>query len=298
MHSDYHTEGPMPNALDSTASLMHHYRIPPMYQHQYVGFESFRRFLILLSSQQNQQNDPILYAAVFQFNSYKLAEIEERALRRELPRFTALVDDLYNVMIVKLMPGMMHNRLSRTFVRYFDSQIMAHGVDRLLLPGGSGRIPLQNNLNKEPDEQFKPSSRGNWDDYPTFVVEIGVSETLPQLRQNARLWLTNTDGRTRIVLLIYVHHSRSIIRFERWQNEPKNFTRSSSLMSSGSAPVPGEPANMQVVEYHHRGEMLTGEPLVIPVHLLFDVVPANLPPSGISIGSRDLLQLGAQVFAG
>ncbi|KAJ9200638.1 hypothetical protein DTO021D3_2671 [Paecilomyces variotii] len=257
----------------SPETIVQAYSIPAIYRYRYNGFESLRDIFTRIWA--DLPNNRLRYIAIIGFNSENLLELERRGLRDSLPKFTALVDDNSETMIVKFMPGVLHDRISRTLFYNILSRIERLGMRRQIVMSGSGRMSFPSGVHKEPDEQIKPASRNNLHDYPTFVIEVGVSETLRQLRQDARLWHVNTNGRTKIVLLISVDIHRKILRFERWQDSP---------------------ANVQQLEYHHNGAYLTGAPLVIPADLLFDSVPPNLPAGEISFDHQTLLDFGAAVF--
>src|SRR5438045_8118829 len=44
------------------------------------------------------------------------------------------------------------------------------------------------------DAVYKPTILKNKDDWPTLVLEAGLSESLPRLRIDAGWWLTNSGG--------------------------------------------------------------------------------------------------------
>lgn len=52
------------------------------------------------------------------------------------------------------------------------------------------------------------------------VVEAGVSESLPRLRQDASWWLANSAGMVRIVILLPVRKSAKRLVIEGWQLAP------------------------------------------------------------------------------
>jgi hypothetical protein len=95
------------------------------------------------------------------------------------------------------------------------------GVDESLLPTGSGRFGCRGGRSKEADIGYKPRARDMEDDWPSFVVEVGVSESLAMLRRDAAFWITNSDGRTRIVLVLSVNWRDQRILVERWEEVPR-----------------------------------------------------------------------------
>lgn len=43
--------------------------------------------------------------------------------------------------------------------------------------------------------------------WPSLVLEVGLSESVPQLRTDARWWYSNSDHRTQLVVLISANPS-------------------------------------------------------------------------------------------
>lgn len=56
-----------------------------------------------------------------------------------------------------------------------------------------------------------------------MVVETGVSESLPRLRQDARRWFGASNGEVRIVIIIST--KKTAVHFEQWQLAPPNAPR-------------------------------------------------------------------------
>lgn len=55
--------------------------------------------------------------------------------------------------------------------------------------------------NKEPDAGFCPDDNPG---LPTIVVEVGYSETLPELQFDARVLLEGSQGQIQLVILIHI----------------------------------------------------------------------------------------------
>jgi hypothetical protein len=62
--------------------------------------------------------------------------------------------------------------------------------------------------------------RPNPDDFPTIVIEVGFSETLRKLRNNARLWFSMSSNNVQIVILIAVRAANNQIIIEKWAVGP------------------------------------------------------------------------------
>jgi hypothetical protein len=78
------------------------------------------------------------------------------------------------------------------------------------------------------------------DEWPSFVIEVGVSESLAMLRRDAAFWITNSDGKTRIVILLSIDRRDRQILVERWKEVPRtrpnrstnNYSRIPGMMQS------------------------------------------------------------------
>jgi hypothetical protein len=153
---------------------------------------------------------------------------------------TILYDGREEILIVKLMVGVMHEGVARLFDRMFDRKLVALGVGESLVPTGSSRFGRRGGRSKEADVGYKPDSRPMIDDWPSFVIEVGVSESLAMLRRDAAFWISNSDGRTRIVIVLSVNQRDRRILVERWEEVPRtqpnrstaNYTRIPGLIQS------------------------------------------------------------------
>jgi len=74
------------------------------------------------------------------------------------------------------------------------------------------------NRMKEADDAFKLRSWGLESDWPSITFEVGVSERLIQLQQDARCWLECFGGQTRIVIISKVDETTRTIVIKRWQD--------------------------------------------------------------------------------
>jgi hypothetical protein len=70
---------------------------------------------------------------------------------------------------------------------------------------------------KQGDWSMKPVNvRANRGDFPTIVIEVGFSETLRKLHNDARLWFSMSGNSVQIVIVIAVRAARNQITFEKW----------------------------------------------------------------------------------
>ena len=122
--------------------------------------------------------------------------------RGDLPQMRVLYDEEKEVMIVKLMPGLAHGVAAMKF----------HDLFRAMVPSSAGVVAIRSTKfgevvkrHKEPDQAYLPRrTRLPNPDWPSIVLEVGVSECLRQLHEDARYWLTSGEGRIFTVILISI----------------------------------------------------------------------------------------------
>jgi hypothetical protein len=158
-----------------------------------------------------------------QVSQESLDEIDRTREERRgwLPRMTILYDGREEILIVKLMAGVMHEGVACQFASMFETKLFLLDVRASLLATGSGRFGRRGGRSKEANIGYKPSSRSMVDDWPSFVLEVGVLESLAMLRSDAAFWITNSDGRTRIVIVLSVNWRDRQILVERWEEVPR-----------------------------------------------------------------------------
>ncbi|KAK9329603.1 hypothetical protein V1520DRAFT_327205 [Lipomyces starkeyi] len=163
----------------------------------------------------------------------------DRCLRRS--GFRMLLDEDNKTAIIKLMPGIPHEVAKVIFEEIFLGERARLGLPRsiyLILQVQEDIISQMSSTRKGPGH------------FPSYIVEIGVSQSLLQVRQDARHATSPLQKKTR----------------------------------SGSLAVPEK--------------KVTGNPLILPIKLLFDVVPSHVPSSEISIGRQELMSYGIDLFDG
>ncbi|CAG8078830.1 unnamed protein product [Penicillium salamii] len=119
--------------------------------------------------------------------------------------------------------------------------------------------------------------------WPTLVVETGVSESLAHLREDAKRWLRCSEGHVRIVILISVR--RDHIFIEKWQLAPPNAPIPlnkryiDSLKAQNRNMPPMVPQLSSLLQAYCSQEITieqnatSGCPLIIPFEALHDRLP-------------------------
>lgn len=135
--------------------------------------------------------------------------------------------------------------------------------------------------NKEADQAFLPGSRSfSNGDYPTFVIEVGVSESLSVLRADAAFWLLNIGGGCRLVSIAAVNRCIAFALYQRGL-VPGHTTRNNPHPPDRLEAVLVTP---QIV-VQQAGEL---EPpsISIPLQVLFDVVLPGLTGDDVVLTSH------------
>ncbi|KAJ5362444.1 hypothetical protein N7541_003288 [Penicillium brevicompactum] len=137
---------------------------------------------------------------------------------------------------------------------------------------------------KQADDSFVPRSRlphgltpGGW---PTVVVETGVSESLPKLREDAVGWFPMSEGRVRIVLLISIRPTNIVIEERQLApiGAPVPLTRlyidSLRDQKPNYPPLALQPRSMQQAysaqEIYIAQNQVEGGPLILPFSAVHD----------------------------
>ncbi|KAE8356763.1 hypothetical protein BDV28DRAFT_163777 [Aspergillus coremiiformis] len=153
-------------------------------------------------------------------------------------RFTYYPD--INTLLIKV-PTRAHEVVHRNFDRKISSQFDAMNIDiDQFLSLGATRYVGPTASEKEADSSFtNPVFRPRDSDWPTLVIESGVSESMPRLRQDAAWWMANSRGQVQIVLLIKVTRDTKCMVIEKYVPEARVYpnTRAQALAGPDYRPA-------------------------------------------------------------
>ncbi|KAF2463840.1 uncharacterized protein BDR25DRAFT_161120, partial [Lindgomyces ingoldianus] len=135
---------------------------------------------------------------------------------------------------------------------------------------------------KEADEVFKPATlRPHTLDWPTLVLEVGVSESLLKLRNDARWWLSNSRGHVNIVLIFHINRGTKTMLIEKWETIPAT----GGPVTRSNQPPAQIPTQIQAITIDQNN--VTGAPLTLHFHGIFLRQP-NLPEQDLVFTAQDL----------
>lgn len=161
--------------------------------------------------------------------------------------------------------------------------------------------PTAGNKGKQPDQCFWSPSRyprpGQQPDWPTLVIETGVTESLRRLREEAYWWFQNSLGQVRIVLIICISRRQHKTIIEKWQlappGTPNPLTRDilDQLVNTQQPPLVQQPVASQqpypAQEIQIDPVSVQGGPLTLNFEALFDRC-RRLNESDVVLNADDL----------
>lgn len=129
-------------------------------------------------------------------------------------RFLYLANE--KTLIVKFGVDLAHEIAHRRFVGIFMRKLSSMGLLRDIMDVGRARFSGPTGQ-KEADTGLKPMSRHFLNDWPTIVIECGLSESLKRLKVDAKWWLENSEGAVGTVILITVSREERSVCLEKWE---------------------------------------------------------------------------------
>jgi hypothetical protein len=193
-------------------------------------------------------------------------------------------------LIIKV-PTPEHEVVAGNFEEELVERFIQMGVPRQERTWLRGTRFSGTSTSKEADGAFKPGTlRPNRLDWPTLVLEIGVSESLRRLRNDARWWLTNSAGRVRVALIFHVNRETKTILIERWETTPAT----GGPATRSNLPPAQIPTCMQAITIDQNN--VTGTPLTLHFHQIFLRQP-NLPEQDLVFTAQDLRVWSVNLWA-
>lgn len=152
------------------------------------------------------------------------AVLRERERRDRKIRFW-YVDDARLLLVT--IPSMHHECTSRYFFSEVSRQLMGMSLVDKLIPCGatthSGRGAGGISGMGEGDESWVPlSTRPGSGAWPSLVIEVGVTQTLPEMRAKAQLWFRLSNFEVKIVLLVKLSSAQRSMTVEKWKALPED----------------------------------------------------------------------------
>lgn len=255
----------------------------------FVGLEDLRTFVSRHERTLGKGLSKIQYCMIHQVPVEVFEDLDETGLDNTRLQYDYDRNDL----IIRFMPSIEHDAAHLLFIKAIETQVIQMGVKHnKLYPTGSTTYRGKT-CGKQGDSGLKPiPERRKKTDWPTLVVECGVSENLRELRGDASWWLTNSNGEVRVVVLVLLNLQSRVLVVELWKlmapgPEPGE---SSTRVCSGRRDFTKTTMTAHVeVSWDISGKTaVASDPLVIDFEDL--LLRAPLPPEKDIIFTREDLQ--------
>jgi hypothetical protein len=130
------------------------------------------------------------YLAFTSVSKESLDEIDKICKERQgwLPCMTILYDGRQQILIVKLMVGVIQECVAHGFACMFDLKLLDLHVCRSILAIASTTFGRPSNKSQETYVSFKPHFHDLEDDWPSFVMEVSVLGSYVMLCANVIHW--------------------------------------------------------------------------------------------------------------
>ena len=245
-----------------------------------------QRAELLLQTEKNQ------FLGVSCIGPEDFSKLEQSRDRGTIPSGCKFDYDGEHLRLIVKMPGPRHEIPVSELVVTLAFQMQSLGIGRqnyVFARATRFRGPTSTR-SKEADEAFVPFGRVAPTNFPSFVIEVGVSEGIAVLRRDADYWITNSGNACNLVLLISLSRRAQIITFELYQPTmvPGTVTRAN----------PNPPQVLRAGLVHPpivlRANGVTSGPadLRLPLAALFDTNPVPGTPAflnqDIVVGAADL----------
>lgn len=200
-------------------------------------------------------------------------------------------------LVAKLMPSPEHNEPPAILTDCIRAKTMRMGLDMFKLhPTTTNRYSGAFSA-KEGDAGLKPiPERGRKDDWPTLVIECGVSESLPRLRIDAQWWLMNSSGGVRIVIVISFNPTAEEFFLEKWQLGLPSGLNTRTRSNPGHR-EPCSTASTNISREATTGNFVASSELVIEFAELFLRPPVS-PEENLVFTRDDLARWADVVMSG
>jgi hypothetical protein len=257
----------------------------------FSGIAGLRSNVKTLSKQLYEDKTTNQYLVFRPVTEDDLAKIEDQrhTIGRGI-RLTHCTD--IDTLIIKV-PTPEHEAATCTFSYDFMDKVRQIGLtERRDFKAMGATTYRGTSTSKEADACFKPVAfRPNRLDWPTLVFEVGVSESLRKLRNDARWWLANSGGLVRIVLIFHINRGSRTILIKKWECTPATITPA----NRSNRPPAQIPTQIQTITIDQNGVAGT---LPFVLHFQKLLLRQPIPPEqDVTYTAQDFQSLANDMWA-
>jgi len=220
----------------------------------YHGTESFMTAIKVQTDQLHSGNAG-QYAVFSHITPQQLAHLDNfRDTHCKSVRF--LYYESKETLIVRIMPGKAHQFACKGFEAALVLKLAEMGLQHELRNAGATTYQGIGCAGEADSSYIPRSSRPLRADWPTLVIEYGVSQSLKHLCADASWWLTSSPGQVKIVLLFSISEKNRKIHIEQWEMGTGS---DEQITDSQDNPQPTRPEcvkTIEIAETNARGAFL------------------------------------------
>ncbi|KAJ5104850.1 hypothetical protein NUU61_002197 [Penicillium alfredii] len=110
--------------------------------------------------------------------------------------------------VIRIIPSGAHERVTRSFSNKLVAKLLEMGIDPDDYTMNSATRYHGKSCDKEADESLTPSRNpSEGEDWPSLVIETGLSESEAQLRTDTYWWFSNSSYQVNTVILFRIQRS-------------------------------------------------------------------------------------------
>ena len=202
------------------------------------------------------------------------------------------------IFVAKVIPSPAHELAIRSFDILISLELRSMNIYSEMRPLGSSTITV-GAWKKEPDCSWAPASAST---NPTFVVEIGLSETQRQLALDAHGWL-ETSSCVKLVVTISIKRETPEIILRRWELMPWTYgitTKSSSPAARCTEILSLSRTNNTTLvtgKSYMNNTTTTTTQLTLPFNKIINRAPYNSLERDLIIQEHELISFAESIWS-
>jgi hypothetical protein len=214
----------------------------------------------------------------------------------------------WDILILKV-PMAKHEVAHRRFSTRLSNRAARMGLEDDFCDLGATTFKTPR-VSKEGDSAFKPGSiRPREVDWSTIVLESGWSESLTRPRRDAHIWLENSGGDVKIVLLFLIGRTARTMIIEKWENRPvpanppvpanRPATRSMTRVAANPPnQSPQTPTQKQAITIDSNSNTVNGASLTLEFRKIFLRQAISPLEHDFTFTAQDLSAFATNFWAG
>jgi len=271
----------------------------------FTTINNMQRAIDLKKLKASKASPYLIFCLVTTGNLLQIERARESGKIDRAVRMTHYVD--WDILILKV-PMVEHEAVHRNFSKVLVAGVLGMGLLWEFFELGATKFKTPR-VSKEGDSAIKPlSMRPHEADWPTIVLESGWSESLTKLRQDARIWLEDSRGDVKIVLLFSIGRTARTIIIEKWENCPVPANPPVPANSPVPANMPATrlttraaaqtPTQIQAITIDSNSNTVDGAPLTLEFRKIF--LRQVIPPleHDFTFTAQDLSVFATNFWAG